>query len=106
MSLEDQIRQHKEISLKIEELEAQKKALGQEILRAMEGKSLQVKGYLVKRFSRVSISSTIDQARLFHATKMEEVVDKERLKALFKSGTPVPGIKVIEYIQITGKSSH
>lgn len=102
MSLEDHIRQHKEISLKIEELEEQKKALGQEILRRMEGKSLQVNGYLVKRCSRVSISSTIDQARLFQATKMEEVVDKDKLKALFKSGTVVPGIKVIEYIQISG----
>lgn len=45
MNLEEQIRLHKEISQKIEELEEQKKALGQTIMQAMSSKSLQVDRY-------------------------------------------------------------
>lgn len=101
MALEDLVRQHKEISLKIEELEAQKKALGQTILQAMNGKALQVGPYLVKRYSRLSISSTIDQARLYQAVKLDEVVDKDKLKVLYQNGAPIPGVKHIEYIQIS-----
>ena len=101
MSLEDQIRLHKEISIKIEELEEQKKALGQAIMQAMTGKSLQIGGYLVKRYSRLCISTTPDQARLFHAVKFEEVVDKDKIKTLYKSGTSLPGVKEIDYIQIS-----
>lgn len=101
MSLEEQVRLHKEISLKIEELEAQKKALGENILSAMNDKSIKIGSYVVKRCSRLSISSTLDQARLFQATKLDEVVDKDKLKQLYNSGTDIPGIKKIEYIQIT-----
>ena len=101
MSLEDLARQHKEISLKIEELEAKKKALGEAILQAMTGKSMQFGSYIVRRCSRLSISSTVDQARPFQALKLEEVVDKDKLKELHISGTAIPGIKKIEYVQVT-----
>lgn len=101
MTLEEQIRLHKEISLKLEELEEQKKALGLSILEAMQGKSLQMGFYLVKRYTRLSISMTLDQARLYNAVKMEEVVDKEKIKTLYKNGTPVPGVKECEYIVVS-----
>ena len=101
MSLEEQIRQHKEISLKIEELEAQKKILSEQIMRAMTNKSMQLGSYVVRRCSRLSISCTIAEARTFQALKMEEVVDKDKLKELYKNGMPIPGIKEIEYIQIS-----
>jgi hypothetical protein len=102
MELEEQIRLHKEISIKIAELEEQKKALGQAIMEAMgSGKILQLGSFLVKRFSRLSVSATLDQARFFHAVKVEEVVDKDRLKELYKKGTPVPGVKMVEYIQVS-----
>jgi hypothetical protein len=101
MILEEQVRQHKEISLKIEELEAQKKILGESILQSMECKSIKLGSYLVRRCSRVSISSTIEEARQFEATKMEEVVDKDKLKDLYKQIGTIPGVKTIEYIQIT-----
>ena len=101
MNLEDLARQHKEISLKIEELEAQKKALGQTLLQAMNGKTLQLGPYIIKRCSRLSITSTIDQARPYQAIKVEEVVDKDKLKVLYQNGMPIPGVKHIEYIQIS-----
>lgn len=101
MSLEEQIKQHKEISLQIEALEAQKKILSVEIMGAMTKKSMQFGSYVVRRCSRLSISSTVDQARPFQALKLAEVVDKEKLKELYKNGTFVPGIKEIEYIQVS-----
>lgn len=101
MKLEEQIQLHKEISKKIEELEEQKKNLSLSIMQSMSGKSLQLGRYLVRRFSRLSISTTLDQARTVNAIKTEEVVDKEKIKALYKSGQPFPGVKEIEYIQIS-----
>lgn len=101
MHLEEQIRLHKEISQKIEQLEEQKRNLSQSIMQAMQGKSLQMGCYLVRRFSRLSISTTVDQARPFNAIKLEEVVDKEKIKTLHKQGTPFPGVKEVEYIQVT-----
>ena|ERR1700733_12601885 len=101
MNIEEQIRRHKEISLKIEELEAQKKALGQSILQAMTTKSLLVDDYVVKRYSRISITMTPEEARSYNAVKLEEVVDKDKIKALFKSGMAHPKVKEFEYIVIT-----
>jgi len=98
MNLEEQIQKHKEISKKIAELEELKRDLSQSIMQAMQGKSLQLGCYLVKRFSRLSISTTPDEARNFNAIKLEEVVDKDKIKALYKSGNPVPGVKEVEYI--------
>lgn len=104
MNLEEQIRQHKEISRKIEELEELKRTLSQSIMYAMQGKSLQLGGFLVKRHSRLSITTTTDEARDFNAIKLEKVVDKDKIKALYKSGTPIPGVKEIEYIVVSHHS--
>jgi len=106
MNLEEKIRQHKEISRKIEELEELKRALGQSIMQAMQGKSLQLGCYVVKRHSRLSISTTRDEARGFNAIKLEEVVDKDKIKALYKSGNSIPGVKEIEYIVISNLTHH
>lgn len=101
MTLEEQIHLHKEISKKIEELETQKKALSQSIMQAMPGKSLQIGSYLVKRYSRLSIATPLDQARQHNAIKLEEVIDKDKIKALYKSGQPIPGVKECEYIVVS-----
>lgn len=101
MSLEEEIRLHKEISRKIEELEEQKKKLTLAILQAMSGKSLQFGSYLVRRYSRLSITLPLDQARHYNAVKVEETVDKGKLKELYKAGVSIPGIKEIEYITVS-----
>lgn len=103
MNLEEQVQRHKELSLKIEELEEQKKALGQLILQAMTEKYQHIGNYLVKRFSRLSITTPLEIAQGLRATKMEESVDKEAIKLLYNAGTDVPGVKEISYIQISIK---
>lgn len=100
-NLLEQIKLHKAISQQIEQLEEQKKALGASILNQMPGSSLQVPGYLVKRFNRLTISVSIEQARSLHAVKLEEAVDKDKIKALHKSGQPIEGVREISFIQIS-----
>ncbi len=101
MELEEQIRLHKEISKKIEELEEQKRLLSQAIMQSMSEKTLQMGSYFVRRYSRLSITMTPDEARPYNAVKLEETVDKEKIKELFKQGNSIAGVKEIEYIQIT-----
>jgi hypothetical protein len=103
MNLEEKVRLYKEISQQITNLEEQKKNLSQSILQEMEGKSLQIGSYQVKRTSRLSISTTLDQARSYQATKMEEIVDKEKIKTIHSADNPIPGVKTIEYILVTAK---
>lgn len=104
MSLEDQIRLHKELSQNIEELELQKKELGLAILQQMTEKTLSVPGYIVRRCQRLSIKLTIEEARLLNAVKMEETVDKDKIKDLYNNGESVQGVSEIEYIQISIRS--
>jgi len=100
MDFEELVRLHKEISQHIEDLEEQKKALGVSILQQMKSKSLKVGPYVVRSCSRLSIAMSIEEARALNATKMKEVVDNEIVKDLYNRGTPVPGVKEINYIQI------
>lgn len=103
MTLEEQIRLHKQLSQKIEELEEQKKKLGQSIMQQMQSKTLIVGTLLVKKFSRLSYKVTIDEAKKYQATRMEEVVDKDKIKTLFLNGHAIPGVTQIEFIQVSGK---
>ena len=105
MNLQDQIQQHKELSIRIEELEEQKKLLGQMIMQSMTGKLLQLGPYIVKRCSRLSITTPLEVARPLNAIKMEEVVDKDTIKALYNSGMPISGVKEVVYIQVSIKQS-
>lgn len=101
MDLQEQVKKHKEISLKIEELEEQKKKLGQDIMQQMTAATLQLPGYHVRRFNRLSIKLSLDDARLLNAVKWEETVDKDKIKALHKTGQPIDGVSEIQYIQVS-----
>ena len=101
MNLEEQIKTYRELGDKIEELELQRKALGVGILQQMQEKTLKLGGFVVRSCKRLSIKLSIEEARIFDATKMEEVVDKVRIKALYEQGEPVPGVSTIEYIQVS-----
>lgn len=103
MSLEEQIKNYKEISRAIEALEEQKKALGAAIFAKMAGNMCQTNEYVVRKVERLSYSVSIEDARMYQATKMEETVDKDKIKALYQSGHPIPGVKEIKYIQVTEK---
>lgn len=101
MNLEEQVRLHKELSKKIDELESQKKDLGIAILQQMSDKTLKFPGLIVRRIDRLSIKLTIEQARALNAIKLEESVDKDKIKVLYNSGQTIDGVCELQYIQIT-----
>jgi len=101
MNLEEQIKVYKEIGGKIEELEQQKKALGVTIMEQMSDKTLRTVDYLVRRYSRLSIKLSLEEARLLSATKMEETVDKDKIKILYQQGQPIQGVSETHFIQVS-----
>ena len=105
MNLEDQIKLHKTLSLQIEEMEEQKKALGTTIMQAMNEKTLRIPGYIVRRLSRLNIKLSLEEARLLNAIKLEEMVDKDKIKALCKEGQIINGVSEIQYIQVLTEPS-
>ncbi len=100
MNLEEQIKRHKEISIKVEELEEEKRALTQSILQSMTDKFHQIGNYQVRRQSKIIVTTSLEDARHLEATKMEETVDKDLLKALHKGGQIVAGVREIHFIAI------
>jgi hypothetical protein len=104
MDLEEQIKLHKALSKKIEEMEEQKKALGLAIMQQMQSKTLQIPGFVVRCFNRLSIKLSIEEARSLNAIKLEEIVDKDKIKTLYNSGQLIKGVSEIQYIQITEKN--
>jgi hypothetical protein len=103
MTLEDKVNVYKELSRTIEELENQKKGLVQEILQLIpkETKTVCVLDYQVKRMSRFSIKTSLESARAFGAVKVEEVVDKKKIKQLIEQGQFIPDVSEIHYIQVS-----
>lgn len=98
--LETNIRAYKELAQRIAELEEQKKQLGQVILQQMKAKTMSVAGYLVRKCERINVSIDLQKAREWHATKLEEVIDKDKLKQLHRAGHEIPGISISQFIQI------
>lgn len=101
MKFEEQIKLHKELSQQIELLEQQKRELGLSILQHMQNKKIEVGPFVVRKCSRLTIKVTVDEARAMNATKIEEVVDKDKIKALYQRNRSIPGVTQIEYIQIS-----
>lgn len=67
----------------------------------MKEKILKIGLFTVRRCSRLSIKLTLDEARALNAVKMEEMIDKEKIKSLCQNGQKIHGVTDIEYIQIT-----
>lgn len=108
MVLEEKIEVYKALRKEIEELEMKKKILGAEILSMMpsDTKTLIVASHVVKRYSRLSIRTSLENARLIGASKMEEVVDKDKIKDLFALGQSIPGVTEYKYIQVYSLKSN
>ena len=102
MSFEEEVQAYKALSLKIKELEEQKKALGELILQQMTIPKAVVCDLLVHRYDRLSFRTSIEEARELSATKMEEVLDKTKLKELYQLGHLIPGVNPYSYIAVTG----
>lgn len=100
-SIEDQVKAYKELGETIDALEERRKAIGAAIMQQMQGKSLQVAEYNVRKINRLSIKLSLEEARSFNAIKLEETVDKDKIKFLYNSGQMIQGVSEIEYIQIS-----
>lgn len=98
----DKVHAYKQIQRSIEELEAQKKLLGEEILELMPNdlSTVHLSAYRVQRVNRLSIRISVKDAEAFEAVKTEKVVDREKIKQLFKQGENIPGVSEINYIQV------
>ncbi len=100
MSLEDKIIAYKALTQEIDKLEEQKRTLAQEILAEMPEKKIDVAGYRVYRYTRLSIAVPLEEARLLGATQMTEQVDKEKIKELHGKGHQIEGVKEVTYLQV------
>jgi hypothetical protein len=101
MSLEELIRAYQELTRHIADLENKKKELSRAILKEMSEKTLSVAGYIVRRYERLSIKMSIEEARKLEATKMEEVLDRDKLKIIHQSGQAIPGVSLTPFIQVS-----
>lgn len=101
MTFDEKIITYKQLKEEIEALEIKKKALLAEILALFPPnvKSVQSGSYQVKRATLISVKMSLEEARLLDLVKIEEQVDKERAKALYKQGEKIPGISETHYIQ-------
>lgn len=59
----------------------------------------------MRRCERLNISTDLNQARAWEATKMQEVADKDKLKQLYQDGHDIPGISKTCYIQVSSKKA-
>ncbi len=103
MTLEEKVVAYRKLALKINELEAEKKKLSQDILSLIppESEAIHVQDLKVKRYSRLNIKTSVETARTFGATKMEEVVDKDHLKKLLSQGILVDGVTESTFIIVS-----
>ena len=101
MELEEQVRAYREMGKQLEELEQKRKVLGATILQQMDGKSMEVAEYRVRRYSRLSIKLSLREARLIDAVKMKEVIDTDRIKQLYQDGAELAGVSEMHYVQVT-----
>jgi hypothetical protein len=103
MTIEDKVKEYKELIRRIEELEEQKRGISAEILQLMpyETRSLQVGEYIVRSHNRLSIKISLHNAKNLGAVKLQEVVDKEKIKELFETGLPIPDVKPIQFISVS-----
>jgi len=100
MDLEEQIKSYYEIGKKLDELQEQKKALSASIIEQMTDKSIKIGDYMVRRYRRLSIQLSIDEARSIDAVKMEEAIDRDKIKTLHQQGMPISGVSESYYIHI------
>ncbi len=105
MEIEEELHLYKELTAQIEELEKKKKELSASIMAKMTKKTLHLPHYIVKCISRLSIKTSLEEARRMEAVKMQEVIDKDKIKALYQSGQPVQGVSELYYIQVSANSS-
>lgn len=102
MTLEEKIIEYKALQEQIKALEEKKAELYKQILASFPRDSGEInsENYRVKRYTKFTIRTTVEEARAFQATKVEESVDKEKIKELIHSGIFVPNVTEASYFFI------
>jgi hypothetical protein len=107
MTLEEKIIEYKELQAQIKVLEEKKAESYKEILASFPKNSQEInsENFRVKRYTKFTIRTTLEEARAFQATKVEESVDKERIKELIHTGICIPHVTETSYFFIYNQVS-
>jgi hypothetical protein len=102
MSLEEKILKYRQLQEHIKLLEEQKQKIYQEILQSFPKDSQEIfsDNFRLRRYFRLTIRTSLEEARTFDATKTEEFVDKEKIKKLIHQGILVPNVTEASYFFI------
>lgn len=105
--LEDKVKAYKELANQVAELDRKRKKLGNEILQMLskDAKTFYIAGYRVQRFVRLSIKTSLEDARTFGATQKEEVINKQEIKRLYELGHSIPDVQQFESIIVYNAKS-
>lgn len=105
---EEKVAEYLELKKRIQELEARKKALSLEILEGIpeESRRIDLSMCWVRRASIFSIKTSMDHALELGAVRIEQVIDKEKLKKLYQSGQKPPGVSEVHFIQVYSKTGY
>ncbi len=102
MSLEEKVLKYKQIQNEIKRLETEKEIVYEEILHSFQQdeKELFSESFRVRKYVRLSIKTTVEEAKAFGATKVEELVDKDKIKEIIHSGVLVPNVTETNYFLV------
>lgn len=108
--LMDQLIEEEQAIFEIRQILTEKQASVKDIRMKMlqnlntEGvKAKTARGCQIRKVTRTSFKTTIEQARELHAIQVVEKIDRKRLGLLHKLGTPIPGVVITESLSIVGK---
>lgn len=103
MELSEKVATYKKLIRQIEALEKEKQQITQEIIAEMPDRKFETPEFKAIRYQRLSIRPPLEIARQLSATKMEEQVDKEKIKEIFYSGVPIEGVEERSYLLVSAK---
>ncbi len=100
---EEIVRAYRALAVQIAELDDKRKRLGAEILQMLskDVTTCYAADCRVQRCMRLSIKTSLEDARRFGATKHQEVVDKDVIKQLIDAGQVVPDVQMLEFITVS-----
>lgn len=104
MDLAEKIATYKNLIRQIEMLVEEKQKISQEIIAEMPDKRFETDEFRAFRYQRLSIRPSLELARQLDATKMEEQIDKEKIKQIFHSGVSIEGVEMRSYLNVSVKN--
>jgi hypothetical protein len=101
----EKVTQYNKVLQQKRKLNQDKKKLTQAIISEMSDEEMETADFKVACHPRLSIRTTLEEARKLGATKMVEQVDKEKIKELYLSGIPVAGVKKLPVLSVKPKAA-